>query len=160
MNRLKIFFGLCTLALSGLFLISADHIDAPAVTDGTADITDLYAFQSSENSANMVFVVNVQGLLSPGSTAAEAFDENVLFEINIDNDGNNVEDLVIQLIPRDGKMYAFGPYKPNAPGLNSTIDDAATRMEVDITAYGETASELAVTANYLQAQETILSFLT
>jgi Domain of unknown function (DUF4331) len=139
MNRLKIFFGLFTLTLSGLFLISADHIDAPAVTNGTADITDFYAFQSSENSANMVFAVNLQGLLAPGATAAAAFDENVLIEINIDNDGDNVEELVIQLIPRDGKMYAFGPYAPNAPGLNSTIDDAATRMEVDITAYGETA---------------------
>jgi hypothetical protein len=38
-------------------------------------------------------------LLSPNATAA-AFNENVMIEINIDNTGDNVEDLVIQAIKR------------------------------------------------------------
>jgi hypothetical protein len=39
-------------------------------------------------------------LLSPNATAAAAFNENVMIEINIDNTGDNVEDLVIQAIKR------------------------------------------------------------
>ena len=135
MKRLNLILVLSILFMSGLVFISADHIDAPAVTDGSSDLADFYAFQSEENNSNMVFAVTLQGLLSPTGTAAATFDENVLVEINIDNDGDNVEDLVIQLIPRDGKMYAFGPYAPGTTGLNSSIDDTAARMEVDITSY-------------------------
>jgi hypothetical protein len=47
-----------------------------------------------------------------------------------------VEDLVIQLIPRDGKMYAFGPYSPNSTGTSSTIDDSVNGLSVDISSYG------------------------
>lgn len=104
----------------GVVLMAADHIDAPAVVGTTADITDLYAFEGAD-SDNTVFVANVQGLLAPGSSAT--FDENVLVEINIDNDGDLVEDLVIQAIPRDGIMYFFGPYEPSQTGLNSMIDE-------------------------------------
>jgi hypothetical protein len=47
-------------------------------------------------------------LLSPNATAAAAFNENVMIEINIDNTGDNVEDLVIQAIKR--MIRFFGPY--------------------------------------------------
>lgn len=124
---------------AGAGIIAADHIDAPAVQGGTADITDYYAFQGS-NTSNLVFVANVQGLLSPSATGSAKFDENVLIEFNIDNSGDNVEDLVIQAIPRDGKMYFFGPAKPAATGANSTIlTNAAAFASVDITPYGQTA---------------------
>ncbi|SOE22004.1 protein of unknown function [Spirosomataceae bacterium TFI 002] len=124
---------------AGAGIIAADHIDAPAVQGGTADITDFYAFQGS-NASNLVFVANVQGLLSPGATGSAKFDENVLIEFNIDNSGDNVEDLVIQAIPRNGKMYFFGPAKPAATGASSTIlTNAAAFASVDITPYGQAA---------------------
>ncbi len=126
----------CALIGMGV-LLSADHIDAPAVQSTTSDITDFYAFQG-ENANSIAFVVNYQGLLSPASTGATTFDENVLTEINIDTDGDNIEDLVIQAIPRDGKMYFFGPSAPSQTGLNSTVLDE-TPQSVAITAYGETA---------------------
>lgn len=116
-------------------LLSADHIDAPAVQSTTGDITDFYAFQG-ETSSNIAFVVNYQGLLSPTATAAAAFDENILTEINIDTDGDNVEDLVIQAIPRGGIMYFFGPMVPSQTGKNSTIP-ADVENQVEITAYGQ-----------------------
>lgn len=128
-------FGISILALVGFFLVSADHIDAPAVQGGSSDITDFYAFQG-ENTNNMVFVANVQGLLSPSATATAMFDENVLIEFNIDNNGDNVEDLVIQAIPRDGKMYFFGPTAPTTTGLNSNIEVSTVPSSVDISAYG------------------------
>lgn len=125
------------LALIAITLISADHLDAMAVGGTTADITDFYAFEGAD-ADNTVFVANVQGLLPPGSDAQ--FDENVLIEINIDNNGDLTEDLVIQAIPRDGIMYFFGPYAPSSTGLNSTIDDTTVlRGEVAISV-GATAT--------------------
>ncbi len=123
----------------GILGIAADHIDAPAVQGGSSDITDFYAFQG-EDPDNLVFVANLKGLLSPGATATAAFDENILIEFNIDNDNDFIEDLVIQAIPRDGKMYVFGPAAPVQAGLSSSIlQNSPFQVVVDITAYGDTA---------------------
>ncbi|MBC3759411.1 DUF4331 family protein [Hyunsoonleella sp. SJ7] len=139
MKNLKTILGAGVLAVASFFAIAADHIDAPAVQGGSSDITDFYAFQG-ENTDNLVFVANVQGLISPVNTADATFDEGVLVEFNIDTSGDNVEDLVIQAIPRDGKMYFFGPVAPSQTGLNSTIQTTATvGGVVDITAYGSNA---------------------
>ena len=62
MKTTKIILSAGVLAIAGFFMIAADHIDAPAVQGGTSDITDFYAFQG-ENTNNLVFVANVQGLL-------------------------------------------------------------------------------------------------
>ena len=131
--------GIGALVIGAVALIAADHIDAPAVTGQTTDITDFYAFEGEDNN-NLVFAANVQGLLSPTASADAQFDENVLIEINIDNDGDAVEDLVIQGIPRDGKMFFFGPVAPRSVGLNSNIEtEARYNASVDITAYGQKA---------------------
>ena len=140
MKKTRILVATVFAAIIGLITISADHIDAPAASGTTADITDFYAFQA-EDPNNLVFVANVQGLLSPAATATASFDENVMVEFNIDTNGDNVEDLVIQAIPRDGKMYFFGPYAPSMTGLNSTINEMATTSEVAI------SSSSAITAN-------------
>lgn len=136
MKKTKILVVTGLLTIVGLIAIAADHIDAPAVQGTTADITDYYAFQGS-NTNNIAFVANVQGLLSPTASSTASFDENVLVEINIDTNSDAVEDLVIQAIPRDGKMYFFGPV---APGTGSAIlANATVNGIVDITAYGANA---------------------
>ena len=138
MKKTKLVLALGFLAVTTGLLIAADHIDAPAVQGGNSDITDYYAFQG-ENTNNVVFVANVQGLISPSATAGATFDENVLVEFNIDTTGDNIEDLVIQAIPRNGKMYFFGPSPPISSGLNSTILTGAPQSEVAITPYGTNA---------------------
>ncbi len=138
MKTIKILFGIGVILTASFFLLSADHLEAPAVSGGTSDITDFYAFRA-QNTDNVVFVANVQGFLSPGDTAGASFHENVLVEINLDTDGDAIEDLVIQAIPRDGKMYFFGPTVPTASGLNSTIATTATQNVVDITPYNTNA---------------------
>ena len=136
MKNTKILLVTGILSVIGLIAIAADHIDAPAVKGTTADITDYYAFEGS-NSNNIAFVANVQGLLAPSATGTASFDENVLVEINIDTNNDASEDLVIQAIPRDGKMYFFGPV---APGIESAIkSNSAINGIVDITAYGSSA---------------------
>ena len=138
MKNLKQIFGISIVAIAGLILIAADHIDAPAVAGGTSDITDFYAFQG-ENTNNLVFVANVQGLLSPSATASASFDEDVMVEFNIDNTGDNVEDLVIQAIARNGKMYILGPLAPTQVGTTSTLTASSGKdvVSVAITPYGQ-----------------------
>ena len=138
MKRVTTILGISIVLVGSFFLIAADHIDAPAVQGTTSDITDFYAFQG-EDTNSIAFVVNTQGLLSPTATSNASFNENTMIEINIDTTGDNVEDLVIQAIPRDGKMYFFGPIAPSAAGLNSVVETSATTSSVDITAYGSTA---------------------
>ncbi|SHH40512.1 protein of unknown function [Winogradskyella jejuensis] len=138
MKKTKFLFLAAIIGVSSIVAIAADHIDAPAVASGTSDITDFYAFQG-ENTSNVVFVANLQGLLSPMATGDASFDENVLIEFNIDTSGDNIEDLVIQAIPRDGKMYFFGPATPTQAGLNSTILANEASGSVDITPYGQSA---------------------
>ncbi|HEX6222947.1 MAG TPA: DUF4331 family protein [Chryseolinea sp.] len=142
---MKLKFNLKTLGLAlvalvacaASYLIAADHIDAPAITGTGSDITDVYAFQSPANANNMVFVVNVQGLLAPSATAAASFDEEVMIEINIDNSStkDNVEDLVIQAAFDNGKVKVFGPAAPTQTGLTSTLL-TSTPVEANVSAYG------------------------
>jgi hypothetical protein len=138
MKKTKMILGLSLIAISGLILVAADHVDAPSVTGNAADITDVYTFQGQETS-NLVFAVNTQGLLSPNATAAASFNENVMIEINIDNTGDNVEDLVIQAIRKGDKMYFFGPYAPTTTGTSSTIKTSAASGSVAISKYGASA---------------------
>lgn len=109
MKKLKQILGISLLVAAIVFFIAADHIDAPAVAGGTSDITDYYAFQG-EDQDNLVFVANVQGLLSPSATEDATFDRNVMVEFNIDNNGDNVEDIVIQAIPFGSIMLFVGPF--------------------------------------------------
>lgn len=139
MKKSKILLGTVIIAIIGLITVAADHIDAPAAQGTAADITDYYAFQG-EDTDNIVFVANLQGLLSPSATATATFDENVLVEFNIDTNADNIEDLVIQAIPKNGKMYFFGPIGPSVTGATSTIATMAPiKGEVSITPYGSSA---------------------
>ncbi|HBK82516.1 MAG TPA: molecular chaperone DnaK, partial [Flavobacterium sp.] len=138
MKKTKVLLGLALTGVLAIVFIAADHIDAPAVKGGKSDITDFYAFQGA-NTDNMVFVANVQGLLSPTASASASFDENVLVEFNIDNTDDKVEDLVIQAIARNGKMYFFGPVAPGTAGTMSTIKTNMPLGSVDITPYGTDA---------------------
>ena len=138
MKKTKLLLGLSLVAISGLIFMAADHADAPAVTGNASDITDVYAFQGQDTN-NMVFVVNTQGLLSPTATTKAEFSEGVMTEINIDNNGDNVEDLVIQAIRRGDKMFFFGPVAPTTTGTSSVIEKEAQTGNVKITPYGSQA---------------------
>ncbi len=127
----KLLVGLGVVAVAGLALIAADHIDAPSSAGTSADIADFFAFEPSEGSDNTVFVVDVQSNVLP-DLAYGTFDEDVLTEINVDLDGDLVEDVVIQAIPRNGRMYFFGPAAPTQTGLNGTVLVDAPLGDVEI----------------------------
>lgn len=121
------------LATAGI-IYAADHVDTPTITGQASDITDVYAFRGQDPN-NLVLVANTQGLLTPGATGAAKFDPNTLIEFNIDNNNDNVEDLLIQAIVKDGVMKFYGPVAPSATGTKSKLEGALT-AEVAITAYG------------------------
>ena len=144
--------GLVGMAVLGGVLFAADHIDAPAVTGPGStspanDITDIYAFQSPADNSKMVFVLNSQGLLSPAATASASFPSNVMYEFNIDNTGDNVEDLVIQCLVQNGKMRVYGPVAVGTPGTSSTVKSSATSTEVNVTSYNMTTPNIGTNAN-------------
>ena len=132
MKKIKIFAVLGILLAAPIF-IAADHIDAPGVAGTSADIADFYAFEPTTGSDNTVFIVDVQSNVLPDLTYG-AFDEDVLIEINIDLDGDLVEDQVIQAIPRDGTMYFFGPFSPSSTGLTSQVATGSALGSVEISA--------------------------
>jgi hypothetical protein len=136
MKRRKIAIVIAGLAIVGGGIVyAADHNDAPAVKGQTTDITDLYIFQA-KNPDNLVFVANSQGLLAPAATGAASFDPTTLIQFKIDNDGDNVEDLVIQAIVKDGKMLFFGPSKPSFTGTRTKIEESDLIGSVPVTPYG------------------------
>jgi len=140
MKKTKIFatIGGISLFVLSVFLISADHIDAPNVSGTSTDIADFYAFEG-DNPNNTVFIVTLQGILPPGLITENAsFDEDVLIEFNIDNTGDFVEDLVIQAIKRGDSMYFFGPAAPVSAGLESNILTSTDHYIVEISTIEET----------------------
>ncbi|WP_432410366.1 DUF4331 family protein [Rasiella sp. SM2506] len=140
MKKTKLFaaIGGLGVAILAVFLIAADHVDAPDVTGQTTDIADLYAFEG-DNPNNTVLIATLQGPLTPGDVTNTAmFDETVLIEFNIDNTGDFVEDLVIQAVRRGDSMYFFGPSAPGQTGLNSQIETTAPMSSVKISTTDET----------------------
>src|SRR5450631_4198458 len=133
-KKLILIVGVILTTTIGGFLMASDHIDAPAVKNQSTDITDLYVFAGKDTN-NLVFVANTQGLLAPASSAAAAFDPNTLIQLNIDNNGDNVEDLVIQAIYANGKMNFYGPVAPSMTGTRSKLEGSVT-ASVTVTPYG------------------------
>lgn len=129
--------GIITAAVvTGGIIFAADHKDAPAVTNQTTDITDLYVFRATDPN-NLVFIANTQGLHTPAETAALKFDSNTLTEFNLDTNGDAKEDLVIQAIydATTNKMNIYGPVAPSETGVRSKLEGAVT-ASVAVTAYG------------------------
>ncbi|MEM7380799.1 MAG: DUF4331 family protein [Bacteroidota bacterium] len=132
MKKTRLITGIGVLVAAGAFLVSADHIDAPSSMGTTADIADFYAFEPTAGSDHTTFVVDLQSNVLP-DLAYGTFDEDVLTEINIDLDGDLVEDKVIQAIARNGRMYYFYG-EPGQTGLSSSILENNPLGDVEISA--------------------------
>ncbi len=145
MKRKKLLLSLLVASalITGGIIYAADHIDAPTTTaDPAGDITDLYVF-SAQDPNNLVFVANTHGLLTPGgagTTSTAKFDGNTVIEFNIDNNGDKVEDLVIQCKYdlASNSMVVYGPVAPSETGKRSKLEGTATAT-VGVTPYGSTA---------------------
>src|SRR4051812_23823675 len=85
------------LVLSGLTLspalaLGADHRDSPLIKlNGLLDINDVYVFQSPANAGNTVIAVTVVPLAGVFNQAV--FSSLGVYDINIDNTGDAIEDV-------------------------------------------------------------------
>lgn len=107
--------------------MASDHADTPAIAARPgADLTDVFIFPSKTNPNNVVLAMCVNPLITPSTKDSVAFDPDVLYQFKIDNTGDNVEDLVIQM-----KANGIGPsqqIKVTAPVTPSRIGTVAEAM--------------------------------
>src|SRR5713101_4857135 len=116
---------LATAAALGLtqWIKASDHKDSALLAaDPAADIADMYTFRSPVTPDNLVLVMTVHGFIPPAEASTTFFDPNVLYQWKIDNNGDAVEDLVIQaFVTGSGGhqvMHFRGPAAP--PKIGST----------------------------------------
>jgi len=103
------------------------HREAPSISrDPVADNTDLYAFVSPDAQDTVTFISNFIPLEEPaGGPNFHSFGDDVLYAINIDNNGDGVVDISYQFqfttkytIP-GSFLYNVGPISsPTDPNLN------------------------------------------
>ncbi|MGH7699334.1 MAG: DUF4331 family protein [Gemmatimonadales bacterium] len=128
MKRIRLIAaGTAVAATAGFgLLVASDHRDSALLTDDrAADIADVYVFRSPANPDNVVFAMTVSGLIPPAEAATTLFDPNVLYQFKIDNDGDAVEDLVIQAFgtgsPGREVMHFRGPAAPTIAGTTIRV---------------------------------------
>ncbi|PYQ53026.1 MAG: hypothetical protein DMF78_10010 [Acidobacteria bacterium] len=96
---------------------ASSHREAPLISqDPTADNTDVYAFVSPADPGKVTLISNFIPLEAPsGGPNFFKFDDNVLYEIHVDNNGDAVEDITFQFRftteVRNGStfLYNVGP---------------------------------------------------
>jgi hypothetical protein len=76
----------------------SSHREAPQIAkDPCADSTDLYAFVSPDDPSTVTLIANYVPLqLPPAGPNFYEFGDNVLYEINVDNNGDGVADVTYQ----------------------------------------------------------------
>jgi hypothetical protein len=111
--------------------IGSDHQDTPEVElNPKMDMTDVYAFPGA-SAGRIVLVMNSRAFLTPGAAAADAsFDPDLLYQFKIDNDGDALEDRVLQVsftgTGADQQVEVRGPIAPPVQGaMMNEIADAS-----------------------------------
>ncbi|HUF36225.1 MAG TPA: DUF4331 family protein [Gemmatimonadales bacterium] len=137
--KLVLGIGVFTLATGATvrWITAADHRDSGVLAANPArDIADIYSFRSPANSANLVLVMTVSGLIPPAEASTTFFDPAVLYQWKIDTDGNAVEDLVVQAFATgtgpDQIMHFRGPVVPEAAGTTSRVPDGDQLVQVAV----------------------------
>lgn len=108
--------------LAGLATAS-DHQDTAEVElNPTLDMTDVYAFPALA-AGRIVLVMMSRPFLTPAQSADASFDENLLYQFKIDNDGDAIEDRVIQVTfdgsGADQEIEVRGPVAPLVSGATA-----------------------------------------
>lgn len=87
--------GIGTVAIG--VALASDHQDSPDVElNPTQDLTDVYAFPSP-TPGRIVLAMNSRAFLTPAQAPGASFDKNLLYQFKIDNNGDAIEDKVIQV---------------------------------------------------------------
>jgi len=138
--------GLALAAGATGLLVASDHQDTPEVElNAASDMTDVYAFPSP-TAGRIVLVMNSRAFLSPAQSPSASFDKNLLYQFKIDNNGDAIEDWVIQVTfsgsGPDQRVEVRGPISPPVTGaMNNEVSSAAAAVSGTInTALGSSSS--------------------
>jgi uncharacterized protein DUF4331 len=101
-------------------VLGSDHQDTPLVElNPTQDMTDVYAFPGSAP-GRIALVLNSWAFLTPAETPGTSFDNSLLYQLKVDNDGDAKEDKVIQVTfsgsGADQTVEVRGPVAPPVQG--------------------------------------------
>jgi hypothetical protein len=106
---------------------ASSHREAPLISqDPVADATDLYAFVSPDNPDTVTLIANYYPMEDPaGFPNFYRFGDDVVYRINIDNNGDAVEDIFYQwdfdteIVNPNSFLYNSGPIDAlDSPNLN------------------------------------------
>lgn len=127
-RRGALVLGLVVLAGAVRLATASDHQDTPDVElNPKMDMTDVYAFPGSAP-GRIVLVMNSRAFLTPAETPGASFDPDLLYQFKIDNDGDHIEDKVLQVsfsgTGASQTVQLRGPIAPNVAGamLNTVAD--------------------------------------
>src|SRR5436309_13705126 len=146
---------LATAAAIGLtrWIKASDHKDSALLAaDHAADIADLYTFRSPANPDNVVLAMTVSGFIPPSEASTTYFDPNVLYQWKIDNNGDAVEDLVIQaFVTGTGGHQVMHFRGPAAPSDIGAMDRIIDRAETATVAVSNTPTPVVASRNGMTA---------
>jgi hypothetical protein len=121
----------------------SSHREAPEISkDPVADSTDVYAFMSPDQPGTVTLIANYIPLEGPdGGPNFYEFADDVLYAINIDNNGDGLPDIIYQFrfttvnntpgsfLYNDGPITALTPPSPNS-NWNRQQTYSVTRIDV------------------------------
>ena len=109
---------------------ASSHREAPAISqDPAADLTDVYAFRSPDNPDTVTFISNVYpGEIAYGGPNFYRFADDVVYQINVDNNGDAQEDIAYQFTFRTQNGNPANPFNSGTflynTGPITSLDDA------------------------------------
>lgn len=112
--------------------VGSDHQDTPEVElSPRMDINDVYAFPGSSDD-RIALVMTTSSPITPAQAATAVFDPNLLYQLKVDNNGDAVEDLVLQVTfegtGTNQRVVVRGPVRPEMTGTRSTVVNSATQL--------------------------------
>lgn len=122
-------FALLGLSAIGLIALAADHSEAPGTrADNAADIADFYAWYEGNK---LITIITYAGLNASTADQSAVYDENVLYNVHIDNNGDNEADISVNVRFGQNAKGEWGVQVENLPGTSSTVSGP---VETTITA--------------------------
>ena len=122
--------GIALLAATGVagLAVASDHQDTAEVElNPKQDLTDVYVFPGSQP-GRIVLAMNTHAFLTPAETPGASFDPNLLYQFKIDNNGDAIEDKVVQVsFSGSGaaqKVEVRGPVNP--PVVGAMMNEVAS----------------------------------
>lgn len=126
-RRVALALALATAGAVGVagVLRASDHQDTPEVEVAQLpDINDVYAFPGASPD-RIALAVTTASPITPAQSPTIGFDPALLYQIKVDNNGDNIEDLVFQLRFRgtghNQQVELFGPVTPAQVGSFTTL---------------------------------------